>query len=157
MPQQNHQQFLCLGCQGHRRTGRGGRGGSCPPKKITKSKSRANVQHKSGEEWEIKKPKSQKAPSLLGKQRQSGNIRFTVGQYWLIIKVGQIMSILWLIWKSCLMFRKILYVRKNFWTPKMVHGGGGGEVAEINFFQKKNFRDWSGTIRKSRANFFLPP
>ena len=70
----------------HRRTGRGGRGGKLPPKKITKSKSRANVQHKSGEEWEIKKPKSQKAPSLLGKQRQSGNIRFTVGQYWLIIK-----------------------------------------------------------------------
>jgi hypothetical protein len=29
------------------------------------------------------KLKSQKAPSLLGKQRQSGNIRFTVGQYWL--------------------------------------------------------------------------
>ena len=25
-------------------------------------------------------------PSLLGKQRQSGNIRSTVGQYWLIIK-----------------------------------------------------------------------
>jgi hypothetical protein len=24
-------------------------------------------------------------PSLLGKQRQSGNIRFTVGQHWLII------------------------------------------------------------------------
>jgi hypothetical protein len=60
--------------------------GQLPPKKITKSKSRANVQHKSGEEWEIKRPKSQKAPSLLGKQRQSGNIRFTVGQYWLIIK-----------------------------------------------------------------------
>jgi hypothetical protein len=59
--------------------------------RVTKSKSRANVQHKSGEEWENKKPKSQKAPSLLGKQRQSGNIRFTVGQYWLI------MSILWLI------------------------------------------------------------
>jgi hypothetical protein len=33
------------------------------------------------------KLKSQKAPSLLGKQRQSGNIRFTVGQYWLIIKI----------------------------------------------------------------------
>jgi hypothetical protein len=32
------------------------------------------------------KLKIQKAPSLLGKQRQSGNIRFTVGQYWLIIK-----------------------------------------------------------------------
>ena len=26
--------------------------------------------------------------SLLGKQSQSGNIRFTVGQYWLIIKIN---------------------------------------------------------------------
>jgi hypothetical protein len=26
-------------------------------------------------------------PSFLGKQSQSGNIRFTVGQYWLIIKI----------------------------------------------------------------------
>jgi hypothetical protein len=26
------------------------------------------------------------SPSLLGKQSQSGNIRSTVGQYWLIIK-----------------------------------------------------------------------
>ena len=25
---------------------------------------------------------------LLGKQSQSGNIRFTVGQYWLIIKIN---------------------------------------------------------------------
>jgi hypothetical protein len=56
-----------------------------PQKKITKSKSRAIVQHKSGAVWEIKMPKSQKAPSFLGEQRQSGNIRFTVGQYWLII------------------------------------------------------------------------
>jgi hypothetical protein len=32
------------------------------------------------------KLKSQKAPILFGKQRQSGNIRFTVGQYWLIKK-----------------------------------------------------------------------
>jgi hypothetical protein len=61
----------------------GGGGGELPPSKITKSKSRANVQHNSGEEWEIKEPKS---PSFLGKQRQSGNIRFTVGQYWLILK-----------------------------------------------------------------------
>jgi hypothetical protein len=38
-------------------------------------------------------------------------------------------------------------------------GGGrrGGEVAEINLFHKQFFRDWSGTIRKSRANFFPPP
>jgi hypothetical protein len=36
----------------HRRTRRwgAGGGGQLPPKKITKSKSRANVQHKSGEE-----------------------------------------------------------------------------------------------------------
>ena len=27
-------------------------------------------------------------PSLLGKQSQSGNIRFTVRQYWLIIKIN---------------------------------------------------------------------
>jgi hypothetical protein len=27
-------------------------------------------------------------PSLLGKQNQSGNIRFTVGQYWLIVKIN---------------------------------------------------------------------
>ena len=27
-------------------------------------------------------------PSLLGKQSQSGDIRFTVGQYWLIIKIN---------------------------------------------------------------------
>ena len=27
-------------------------------------------------------------PSLLGKQSQSGNIRFTVGQHWLIIKIN---------------------------------------------------------------------
>jgi hypothetical protein len=28
------------------------------------------------------------SPSLLGKQSQSGNIRFTVWQYWLIIKIN---------------------------------------------------------------------
>jgi hypothetical protein len=27
-------------------------------------------------------------PRWLGKQSQSGNIRFTVGQYWLIIKIN---------------------------------------------------------------------
>ena len=48
-----------LGCaRNHRRTGREGQGGSCPPKQITKSKSRANIQHKSGKKWENKKAKS---------------------------------------------------------------------------------------------------
>ena len=68
----------------HRCTGRGGRGGSCPPQKRLQSRKVGQMfnisRAKSG------KLKSQKAPSLLGKQRQSGNIRFTVGQYWLIIK-----------------------------------------------------------------------
>jgi hypothetical protein len=63
----------------------GGAAAPPPPKKITKSKSRANVQHKSGKSGKLK---SQKAPSLLGKQRQSGNIRFTVGQYWLFFWGG---------------------------------------------------------------------
>ena len=49
----------------------GGAGGQLPPQKITKSKSRANVQHKSGEKWEIKKPKS---PQFVGQTK-------AVGQY----------------------------------------------------------------------------
>ena len=52
--------------------GGGGRGGSCPPQKITKSKSRANVQHKSGEEWEIKKPKMPKSPQFVGQTKAVG-------------------------------------------------------------------------------------
>jgi hypothetical protein len=80
--------------------GQGGQGGSCPPRKIRKSKSRANVQHKSGEKWEIKKRKREKVPGSLGKQRHSDNIGFTVGHFWLI-----------------LMFRKNFYVRKIFLDP----------------------------------------
>ena len=60
----------------HRRTGRGGRGGgggqgaaAAPPQKITKWKSRANVQHKSGEEWEIKKPKR---PQFVAQRKADG-------------------------------------------------------------------------------------
>ena len=49
-------------------------GGQLPPKKITKSKSPANVQHKSGEEWEIKKPKMPKSPQFVGQTK-------AVGQY----------------------------------------------------------------------------
>jgi hypothetical protein len=48
----------------------GGQGGQLPPpQKITKSESRANVQHKSGEEWEIKKPKS---PQFVGQTKAVG-------------------------------------------------------------------------------------
>jgi hypothetical protein len=61
---------------------------------------------------------------------------------------------------------KVFDVPKNFVGPeKMVHwpkflgdgGGEWGEVAEINLFHKQFFRDWSGTNRKSRANFFSAP
>ena len=70
-------------CSLHRRTGQGGRGGSCPPKDYKVGQMFNISRAKSG------KLKSQKAPSLLGKQRQSGNIRFTVG--WAQSeKVGQI-------------------------------------------------------------------
>ena len=68
---------------GVRDGGGAGGGGSCPPKRLQSRKvgQMFNISRaKSG------KLKSQKAPSLLGKQRQSDNIRFIVGQYWLIIK-----------------------------------------------------------------------
>jgi hypothetical protein len=72
----------------HRRTGRGGRGGSCPPPKDYKveKSGKCSTYVSRAKSWKLKSQKCQKAPSLLGKQRQSGNIRFTVGQYWLIIK-----------------------------------------------------------------------
>ena len=70
--------ILCIGVRD------GGAGGAAaPPKRLQSRKvgQMFNISRaKSG------KLKSQKAPSLLGKQRQSDNIRFTVGQYWLIIK-----------------------------------------------------------------------
>jgi hypothetical protein len=57
----------------HRRTGRGA-AALPPPPKITKLKSWANVQHKSGEELEIKKPKMPKSPQFVGRTK-------AVGQY----------------------------------------------------------------------------
>ena len=61
---------------------------------------------------------------------------------------------------------KVFDVPKNFVCPENFleplkwytdRNGDGGGVAEINLFHKKIFRDSSGTIRKSRANFFPPP
>ena len=68
-------------------------------------------------------------PSLLGKQSQSGNIRFTVGQYWLIIKING----------TNFVGNSVNFV--------------GNMLSNRNFL-RKNFFDNSGTIRKSRANFF---
>jgi hypothetical protein len=89
-----------------------------PPQKITKSKSRANVQHKSGEEWEIKKPKSQKAKKpksfqFVGQTKVVGqyslNSRAILAYYkktWdkLCKFCGKFSDV----WKRCLMVRKIL-------------------------------------------------
>jgi hypothetical protein len=77
--------FSLPGVDAHRSTGRGGgRGGSCPPKKITKSKSRANVQ-KPPVSWANKGSRAIFAS-------QSGNIGL------LYKELEQIMSILWLIY-----------------------------------------------------------
>ena len=93
------------------RDGGAGGGGSCPPKKITKSKSRANVQHKSGEEWEIKKPKMPKSPQFVGQTKAVGQYSLhsrTILAYYkknwdkLCPFCGHD------VWKRCLMFRKIL-------------------------------------------------
>ena len=133
-----------------------GRGAAAPPKRLQSRKvgQMFNISRvKSG------KLKSEKAPSLLGKQRQSGNIRFTVGQYWLIIKRTGTNNVNFVV--NLVMYVKGVWCSEKFLDPKMVHwpklGGGGGEVAEINLFHKQFFWDWSGTIRKSRANLFPPP
>jgi hypothetical protein len=118
----------------------------------------------------LKSQKCQKAPSLLVKQRQSGNIRFTDGQYWLIIKrtgtnyVNFVVNLV-MCGKGVLCSEKFCGSGKNFgplkwYTDQNFLGDGGGagrEVADINLFHKQFFRDWSGTIRKSQAHFFPPP
>jgi hypothetical protein len=43
----------------------------------------------------------------------------------------------------------MVHLPKIFWR--------GGEVAEINLFRKKNFREWSATIRKVGQISFRPP
>jgi hypothetical protein len=54
-------------------------------------------------------------------------------------------------------YLQYIVLEKIFWPLKWYTdrkwrggggGGGGGEVADINLFRKKNFRKWSGTIRK---------
>jgi hypothetical protein len=76
---------------------------------------------------------SARPSSLLGKQSKSGNIRSTVGQYWLIIKkngtnydnfvrncvnyVGKFV----IAGEFVLCSEKFWYVRKFFLGPKMVH------------------------------------
>ena len=73
-------------------------------------------------------PPSTPPPSLLGKQSQSDNIRFTVEQYWLIIKVNGTNSV----------------------NPPPVDNNFGK-------FLRKIFFDNSGTIRKVGQISFRPP
>ena len=53
-------------------------------------------------------------PSLLGKQSKSGNIRSTVGQYWLIIKKNGTNCVNFV--RNCVNFvgNVVIYVSKNF-------------------------------------------
>jgi hypothetical protein len=73
-------------------------------------------------------------PRLLGKQSQLGNIRFTVGQYWLIIKImGQILSILWeilsIFWEICY----LIGIFRNHFSPTRVDNNFGKFSPEIFF------------------------
>ena len=86
---------------------------------------------------------------LLGKQSQLGNIRCTVGQYWLIIKKNGTNSVNFvgnfvISGKLVGYFEKFWYVRKIFGPLKWYtdrnffgDGGGGEEVVKINFLRKK--------------------
>jgi hypothetical protein len=76
----------------------------------------------------------QPPPRLLGKQSQLGNIRFTVGQYWLIIKImGQILSILWeilsIFWEICY----LIGIFRNHFSPTRVDNNFGKFSPEIFF------------------------
>jgi hypothetical protein len=54
-------------------------------------------------------------PQFVGQKSQSGNIRFTVGQYRLIIKINGTNSVYFV-------GNSVNFVcPKNFWTRKMVH------------------------------------
>jgi hypothetical protein len=116
----------------------GGRCGSCPPQKITKSKSRANVQHKSGKKWEIKKRKS---PQFVGQTK-------AVGQYllnsWAILAYcssGKIFGPLkW-------------YTDRNFFGD----GGGGGGRSPKLICSSKIFSGVVGHNPKKSGKFLSAP
>ena len=94
--------------------GTGGQGGAAAPPKRLQSR-------KVGQMFNISRAKSgklkcQKAPSLLGKQRQSGNIRFTVGQYWLIIKRTGTNDVNFVV--NLVRCEKVFDVPKNYLCPE---------------------------------------
>jgi hypothetical protein len=75
-------------------------------------------------------------PSLLGKQSQLGNIRFTVGQYWVIIKINGTNYVGNSV--NFVMFGKFVGCSEKFWYVGKIFGplkwytdrncfGGGGE------------------------------
>ena len=112
-------------------------------------------------------------PRLLGKQSQSGNIRSTVGQYWLSIKKNGTNSVNFvenfvmsgkLVW--C--FEKFWYVRKIFgplkwYTDRNFFGdgeGGGGRQNKSSpekfFYNSRAKSGKVGQICFRPPNFFLP-
>jgi hypothetical protein len=101
-------------------------------------------------------------PSLLGKQSQSGNIRSTVGQYWLIIKKNGTNSVNFVgnfVISGKLVgcfekFRKIFGPLK-WYTYRNFFGDGGG-VVKINFL-RKNFLALVGQNLKKSGRFVSTP
>jgi hypothetical protein len=65
-------------------------------------------------------------PSLLGKQSQSGNIRFTVGQYWLIIKLNGTNSVNFVRNSVNFVGNMLTGNFRNHSSPHRRGGGGGG-------------------------------
>jgi hypothetical protein len=106
------------------------------------------------------KLKCQKAPSLLGKQRQSGNIRFTAGQYWLIINrtgtnyVNFVVNLVicgkgvWCSEKFCRSGK--FFGPLKWYTDRNFFGDGGGVV--VGGAQSENV----GYISFRPPKFFLP-
>ena len=143
----------------------GGRGGSCPPpQKRLQSRKVGKMFNKSrAKSGKLKSQKLPKSPQFVGQTKAVGQYsvhsRAILAYYkknW--DKLCEFCDKFSDVWKTCLMFRKILYVWKNFWTPKMVHcpkffwrrgGGGGGGLVGQN--PKK-----SGKFFSAPPNFFLP-
>jgi hypothetical protein len=100
-----------------------GQGGSCPPpKKRLQSRKVGQMFNKSrAKSGKLKSQKAKKPPVCWANKGSRAIFSSQSGNIGLLQKErGQIMRILWLISKN-FVIRNILYVRKNFWTPKMVH------------------------------------
>ena len=93
-------------------------------------------------------------PSLLGKQSQSGNIHFTVCEYWLIIKINGTNSVNFVGNSVNFVGNMLIGIFRNhsFSPPPPPVDNNFGKFLRKILTISVNL----GTIRKSRANFFPP-